>query len=160
MIMREILFVACVLAVTVYLAVTAWEDHKTCEVTRWKHLIGGIPAIYLLCSQYGLSSLWEYAILLAFSAVYVLAGCMGVYGMADGYVLAILNLFFSGIGGLAGGGIVVLIMIVAGFSFLIAHLIECMVKRKKLFRNMAAAFVPHILIGYIVAWIGLFLYTV
>ena len=160
MIMREILFVACVLAVTVYLTVTAWEDHKTCEVTRWKHLIGGIPAIYLLCSRYELFLWWEYAVLLAFSAMYVLAGCMGVYGMADGYVLAILTLFFSGIGGLAGAGIVVLIMIVAGFSFLVTHLIECMVKRKKLFRNMAAAFVPHILIGYIVAWIGLFLYTV
>lgn len=159
MIMREILFVVCVLAVTVYLTVTAWEDHKTCEVTRWKHLIGGIPAIYLLCSRYVLLSWQEYAILFAFSSLYILAGCMGVYGMADGYVLSVLNLFFCSIGGVSGSGIVVLVMIAASVSFLIIHLVRSVVKRRRLFSNMTGAFVPHILVGYVSAWMVLFLYA-
>ena len=51
--MKEIIFVLCVVAVTAYLAVTAWEDHKTCEVTRWKHLIGVFPAMILFFMRKG-----------------------------------------------------------------------------------------------------------
>lgn len=157
--MEKFILIACFLAITVYMAVTAWEDHKSCEVTRWKHLLGGVPAIYLLCSRYVLFSWHEYVILFIFTALYILAGCIGIYGMADGYVLAILTLFFGSIGGVAGSGIVVFIMIAASVSFLITHLGKCIVKRKRLFFNMTGAFIPHILIGYVIAWMGVFLYA-
>lgn len=157
--MKESLFVLSVLAVTVYLTVAAWEDYKTCEVTRWKHLIGGIPAICLLGTKYGQYSWQEYAMILAFACLFVLAGCLGAYGMADGYVFMILTLLFGSMGGPAGVGIVILIMITAGFSFLIHHLVKCIVKRKKIFRNMAAALIPHILIGYGIVWVGIFIYA-
>jgi len=157
--MKESLFVLCALAVTVYLTVAAWEDYKTCEVTRWKHLIGGIPAICLFCTQCGQHSWQEYAMTFAFSLLFVLAGCLGAYGMADGYVFMILTLFFGSMGGMTGIGMVILIMITAGFSFLIHHLVKCMIKRRKLFQNMAAALIPHILIGYGIVWAGVFIYA-
>ena len=80
--------------------------------------------------------------------------------MADGFVFAILTLLFGAVGGVAGVGIVIIIMIIAGFSFLLNHLVICMIKRKRLFQNVAAAFVPHILVGYIFAWTGLLIYAV
>lgn len=157
--MKEILFILSVLAVTVYLTVAAWEDHKTCEVTRWKHLIGGIPVVLLLCSKYSQYSWQEYALILVFSLLFVLAGCVGVYGMADGYVLMILVLLFGSIGGVMGIGMVILIMVIAGFSFVLTHLIKCIVKRRRLFQNMAAAFIPHILVGYVLIWIGVMIHA-
>ena len=157
--MRGILFWVCVLAVTVYLAVAAWEDYKTCEVTRWKHLIGGIPAIFLLCTRYHLYSWHENALILVYAMLFILAGRIGVYGMADGYVFMILTLFCGSIGGRAGIGAVILIMTVAGGSFLINHLAGCVAKKEKLFCNMASAFIPHILIGYVAIWIGVFEYV-
>ena len=152
--MKESLFVLCVLAVTVYLIVTAWEDHKTCEVTRWKHLIGGISAMLLLCIQIDQYSWQEYAMILAFSLIFVLIGCIGVYGRADAYVLMILSLHFGSIGGLAGIGIVLLIMITAAFSFLVCHVVECVVTHKKI-RNVAGALIPHIFVGYITVSVGM-----
>ena len=95
----------------------------------------------------------------AFSLLFVLAGCLGAYGMADGYVFMILTLFFGSMGGMTGIGMVILIMITAGFSFLIHHLVKCMIKRRKLFQNMAAALIPHILIGYGIVWAGVFIYA-
>ena len=77
--MKESLFVLSVLAVTVYLTVAAWEDYKTCEVTRWKHLIGGIPALFLLCTNCSQYSWQGCAMILAFSLLFVRIGCMGVY---------------------------------------------------------------------------------
>lgn len=156
--MKESLFVLCVLAVTVYLIVTAWEDHKTCEVTRWKHLIGGISAMLLLCTQIDQYSWQEYAMILAFSLLFVLIGCIGVYGMADGYVLMILSLHFGSIGGLAGIGIVLLIMITAAFSFLVCHVVKCVVTHQKI-RNVAGALIPHIFVGYMVVSVGMVFYV-
>ena len=156
--MKESLFVLCVLAVTVYLIVTAWEDHKTCEVTRWKHLIGGISAMLLLCIQIDQYSWQEYAMILAFSLIFVLIGCIGVYGRADGYVLMILSLHFGSIGGLAGIGIVLLIMITAAFSFLVCHVVKCVVTHQKI-RNVAGALIPHIFVGYMVVSVGMVFYV-
>ena len=156
--MKESLFVLSVLAVTVYLIVTAWEDYKTCEVTRWKHLIGGIPAILLLCNQIDQYSWQENAMILAFAFLFVLAGCVRVYGMADGYVLMILSLHFGSMGGLAGIGIVILIMITAAFSFLVCHVIKCVVTHKKI-RNVAGALLPHIFVGYMVVSVGMVFYV-
>ena len=97
--------------------------------------------------------------ILAFSFLFVLIGSLGAYGMADGYVFMILTLFWGSVGGLAGIGMVILIMIIAGFSFLIHHLVKCMVNKGKLFQNMAAALIPHILIGYGIIWAGIFIYA-
>ena len=158
--MKEILFVLCVLAVTAYLAVTAWEDFKTCEITRWKHLIGLIPAFILLCMRMNTFSGLELIIVLVFIVLYVIAGYCGIYGVADGFVFAILTLLFGAVGGVAGIGIVIIIMIIAGFSFVINHLVICMIKKKRVFQNVASAFVPHILVAYIFTWTGLLMYAV
>ena len=157
--MKEILLVVCVVAVTAYLAVTAWEDFRTCEITRWKHLLGLIPATILLCTRMNTFSGIEFIIVLVFIALYVLAGYLGIYGVADGFVFAILTLFFGAVGGVAGIGIVIIIIIIAGFSFLINHLVTCMIRKKRLLQNVATAFVPHIFVGYIFAWIGLIMYA-
>ncbi len=153
--MKEVVFLLCVLVVTAYLAVTAWEDYKTCEVTRWKHLLGSIPAICVSFLGIHNNSTLDCAIILAFAALYVVIGYLGIYGVADGFVFANLVLFLGGIGGIAGIGIVIWIMIIAGCSFLINHLFICMIKKKKLFQNIAAAFIPHIFVGYIAAGVRL-----
>lgn len=158
--MKEILFVLCVLGVTAYLAVTAWEDYNTCEITRWKHLMGVVPAIILLCMRMNTLFGLELIIILVFIGLYVIAGYCGIYGVADGFVFAILTLLFGAVGGVAGIGIVIIIMIIAGFSFLLTHLVICMIEKKRLFQNVAAAFVPHILVGYVLAWTGLLIYAV
>ena len=156
--MEKVMFILGTLAVTVYLAVAAWEDHKSCEVTRWKHLIGGIPAIFLFLLNVHDYSLEENAIILAFSLIYIAVGYVGVYGFADGLVFANLSLFFGSIGGVSGSGAVLLIMILASFSFLGCHVVKSVVCREKVFRNIAGALIPHILAGYItIVFIMLFL---
>lgn len=147
--MREWILLLCVCAVTAYLVVTALEDHKSCTVTRWKHLIGGIPAILLYIVNFCQRSWEENAMILAFSVMYIIIGFVGVYGFADGLVLAVLTVFFGSIGGAIGSGAVLLIAIIASFSFLICHVIRNTMKGRKIFQNMAGAFVPHILVGYL-----------
>lgn len=153
--MKEVVFLLCVLAVTAYLAVTAWEDYRTCEVTRWKHLWGSIPAICVIFLGIHNYSAVDYAGVLVFALLFIGIGYIGVYGVADGFVFANLTLFFGGIGGVIGIGIAIWIMIMAGVSFLINHLFTCMIKKKKLFQNIAAAFIPHIFVGYIAAGVRL-----
>ena len=156
--MREILFISCILAVTVYLAVTAWEDYKTCEVTRWKHLVGGIPALlyfFLNCNRY---SIEENIAVIFFAVLYTVVGYAGIYGFADGLVLGILTLFFGSIGGPWGSGAVVLIMVIAAFSFFSCHVVKSVVKHKKIFVNMAGALIPHICVGYVVVLLIVALY--
>lgn len=148
--MREAIFTLCILAVTVYLAVTALEDYKTCEVTRWKHLIGGIPAVLMYLINMSKYSPEKNILVIGFSLVYVAIGFVGVYGFADGLVLANLSMFFGGIGGAVGSGVVLLIVVIAAFSFLICHVIRSMVAKQKVFQKMAGALVPHIMVGYIV----------
>lgn len=140
----------CVLAVTAYLAVTAWEDYRTCEVTRWKHFIGGIPAFILFFVNWNRHGWGESAITVAFALIYIAIGYAGVYGFADGLILANLSLFFGSIGGLAGSGMVLLIMVIAAFSFLFCHVIKSVVNHRNIFRNMSGALIPHILAAYVV----------
>lgn len=151
--MYAVLFLLSVLAVTVYLVVTAWEDHKTCMVTRWKHLIGGIPAIIMYFLNINTYAFEENTMILVFVGLYIVIGCVGVYGFADGIVLAVLTLFFGGSAGMVGAGIVLVIMILAAFSFLICHVMKSVATHGKLFQNVTGALVPHILVGYIVVWI-------
>lgn len=148
--MEKVVFLLCVFAVTVYLAVTAWEDHKTCQVTRWKHLIGGIPAILSFFVSISCRGLEENVMILAFSAIYVVVGFVGVYGFADGLVLANLSLFLGSIGGVCGSGAVLLIMILAAFSFLLCHVVKSVTTQGKVFRNITGALIPHVFIGYLV----------
>ena len=148
--MEKIVFFMCVMAVTVYLTVAAWEDHKSCEVTRWKHLIGGIPAIFLFLWNLNSHSWEENVMILAFSTLYIVLGYAGAYGFADGLVLANLSVFFGSIGGIYGSGMVLVIMILAAFSFLLCHLGKCVVEHKKVSGNITGALVPHILVGYLI----------
>lgn len=155
--MQKMLFLLCVCTVTVYLAVTAIEDYKTCKVTRWKHLIGFVPASIWLVVNGKANSKADIAMVLLFVFLFVTIGYAGVYGVADGFVLANLTILFGGIGGVTGVGAVILIMISAGFSFIICHIIRCLIKKKRLFQNKASAFVPHILIGYVIIMLGLWI---
>ena len=82
----------------------------------------------------------------------------GIYGFADGLVLAILVLFFGSIGGVIGSGAVLLIMLLASFSFLICHLVKCAAEHKKITGSIAGALVPHILVGYLVVIAVMFCY--
>ena len=148
--MEKVVFLICVLAVTVYLAVAAWEDYKTCMVSRWKHLLGTIPAIFLFFFNINRHGFEEIAIILAFSTLYIVLGFIGIYGLADGFVLANLTMFFGSIGGVVSSGVVLMIMVLAAFSFFICHVIKSIVTHKKILCKMSGALIPHLLAGYVV----------
>ena len=150
--MKTILFVLCVLAVTVYLTVAAIEDYRTCEVTRWKHLIGLISASISIISNMKIHSMIDFAIILAFSVIFMWIGLAGVYGMADGFVLANLTLYFGSIAGDMGAGIVI-ILVIAAFSFLICHIRKCLIYKEEINKNIKGALIPHILVGYVAVMI-------
>lgn len=147
--MEKVIFIVCFLAVTVYLTVTAWEDQKSCEVTRWKHLLGSIPAIIMYVMHIDRYDLWEYVLVLFFAVIYVAIGYMGVYGFADGILMCVLTIFFGSIGGIAGVGIVLLIMIFAAFSFLICHVAKSIINHNRIYLHMPGALIPHLFVGYI-----------
>ena len=94
-----------------------------------------------------------------FAVLYMVVGYAGIYGFADGLVLGILTLFFGSIGGPWGSGVVVLIMVIAAFSFLSCHVVKSVVKHKKIFVNMAGALIPHICVGYVVVLLIVALYV-
>ena len=150
---KGIIFIICVLAVTVYLIVAAIEDAKTMEVSRGKHLIGFIPAVvvWILCANK--RNIYDIGIIILFIGLWMLCGWIRVYGMADGFVFANLTLFWGGIGGVAGVGMVILIMVIAGFSGMVEILVRRQVTMKNFRENGKIAFVPHILVGYIIAFI-------
>ena len=158
--MREWILLLCLCAVTTYLVVAALEDHKSCTVTRWKHLIGGVPAILLFIVNFSQRCWEQNAMILAFSVMYIVIGFAGVYGFADGLVFAVLTIFFGSIGGAVGSGAVLLIAIIASFSFLFFHCIENMAKKRKVFQNMAGPFIPYILAGYGILWAVILLYAI
>ncbi len=148
--MRGVVFLINIIAVTVYLAVTAIEDGRSCEVTRWKHLIGFAPAVSSFVINVKKHSFMEIGIVLVFMAFFVVIGYAGIYGVADGFVFANLSLLFGGIGGTAGIGVVTLILVIAGFSSFFCHIIKCIVQKKKIFQNVAVAFIPHIFLAYVI----------
>ena len=110
---KSILLICCFVVMTIYLILTACEDSKSCQVTRFKHLIGFIPAVLSLLIYVKDQSLFDISIIALFVLLCLLIGMRGIYGMADGFVFANLVLLFGGIGGTAGIGLVVLIMILA-----------------------------------------------
>ena len=147
---KGIIFVICVLAVTVYLIVAAIEDAKSMEVTRGKHVIGFIPAVVVWGLFTRERNICDIGIIILFIGLWILCGWIRVYGMADGFVFANLTLFWGGIGGVAGIGIVILIMILAGFSGMVEIFVKKLATLKNFSENRKIAFVPHILVGYVV----------
>ena len=156
--MRGLVFLINIMSVTVYLAVTAIEDGRSCEVTRWKHLIGFVPAVSSFVINVKKHSFMDMGIVLAFAILFVVIGYAGIYGVADGFVFANLSLLFGGIGGTVGIGAVILIAVIAAFSAFFCHIVKCIMQKKKIFQNAAGAFIPHILFGYVVLTLGLIAY--
>ena len=154
---KGIIFIICVLTVTVYLIVAAIEDAKSMEVTRGKHSIGFIPAVvvWILCARE--RNICDIESIILFICLWILCGWTRIYGMADGFVFANLTLFCGGIGGVAGVGVVILIMVLAGFSGMVEVLMRKLLTAKNLKENRKIAFVPHIFVGYLIAFIRLVL---
>lgn len=156
--MKTVFFLVSIVAVTVYLIVAAVEDYKTCQVTRWKHFIGLIPAFLWFVINIRQLLIVDFAIILAFLLAFIGIGYAGIYGLADGLVFANLSLLFGGTGGAAGIGMVILIMILAFFSGMIEMLLRKMVTLAAFRQNRHIAFVPHILTGYIAVMIALIIW--
>ncbi len=137
-------------AVTVYLTVAAIEDYKTCEVTRWKHLIGFVPGLFYFVWNAGKFTWLDIGLVIGFSAIFVVAGLLGVYGLADGFVLANLTFWYGGIAGAMGAGMVVVIMALASFSFLFYRLVKEGVRWRAFKNDKGGAFIPHIVVGCVI----------
>ena len=152
---KSILLICCFVVMTIYLILTACEDSKSCQVTRFKHLIGFIPAVLSLLIYVKDQSLFDIGIIILFMLLCLLIGMKGIYGMADGFVFANLVLLFGGIGGTAGIGLVVLVMILACFSGMTEMLLRKMVTLTNFKQNRHIAFVRHILTGYVSVMIAL-----
>lgn len=155
---KSILLFCSLVVMTIYLIVTADEDAKSFEVTRLKHLIGFVPAELILLIYVKERSLFDIGMIALFVLLCLVMGMMRIYGMADGFVFANLILLFGGVGGTAGIGLVILIMILACFSGMTEMLLRKMVTMASFRRNRHIAFVPHILIGYTAVTIALFIW--
>lgn len=157
---KGIILTVCVVAVTAYLAVAAIEDFRSKMVTRGKHLIGFVPSVGVWILFFEERTLYELGTIMLFSLLWILCGAIRVYGMADAFVLSNLTLFFGGIGGAAGIGMVILIMVIAGFTGVGEILIRSRVMSKNYEENRKIAFVPHILMGYVMAAVGIRIYFI
>ncbi len=147
--MRGIVFILSFIMLTVYMVITAAEDFKTCQVTRWKHLIGLMAALISMALGFNHYPGMDYILIFICMAVFILAGCAGAYGLADGFVLSNLTLFYGFIGGMAGIGVVLVLIIIASVSMLINHVIRAVVKKERIFVDRTAAFIPHLFVGYV-----------
>ena len=155
---RSILLLFIVVTMSIYLILTAHEDSESCEVTRNKHLIGLLPAVLSILMYVKDRSLFDIGMIALFVLLCLLIGVKGIYGMADGFVFANLMLIFGGVGGTAGIGLVILIMILACFSGMTEMLLRKMVTLENFRQNRHIAFVPHILTGYVAVLIALFIF--
>ncbi|MBQ7933851.1 MAG: hypothetical protein IJ327_03575 [Lachnospiraceae bacterium] len=155
---KSILLLCSLAVMTIYLIVAADEDAKSFEVTRLKHLIGFIPAELILLVYVKERSLFDIGMIALFVLLCLVMGMMRIYGMADGFVFANLILLFGGVGGTAGIGLVILIMILACFSGMTEMLLRKMVTMAGFRRNRHIAFVPHILTGYTAVMVALFIW--
>lgn len=155
---RSILLIFAVVIMSIYLILTADEDSRSCEVTRNKHLIGFLPSVIILLMYVKERSLFDIGMNVLFVLLCLLIGIKGIYGLADGFVFANLTIAFGGVGGTAGIGLVILIMILACFSGMTEMLLRKMVTMTGFRRNSHIAFVPHILAGYTAVMIALFIW--
>ncbi len=143
------MFLLSFIVLSVYMIIVATEDLKTCEVTRWKHLIGLAAALISMALGFNRHLRMDYILIFVCMAVFILAGCVGAYGLADGFVLSNLTLFYGFIGGMEGVGLVCVIIIIASFSMLISHVVRAVRKKEQIFINRTAAFIPHLFVGYV-----------
>ncbi len=111
-------------------------------------MVGLLPAMLCICIGIGTHPIPDYVFIFVFVVLFVALGYIRIYGPADGFVLSNLTLLFGGIGGVAGIGAVVMIMVLAAFSMVICHIWKSVVRKTGLFRNYGAAFVPHLCVGY------------
>ena len=155
---RSALVFCSFLVMTIYLMITASEDSKSCEVTRLKHLIGFVPAGTMLLIYVKDRSLVDLGVLALFILLCLLIGAKGIYGMADGFVFANLIVLFGGMSGIAGIGLVILIMILACFSGMIELLLQKFMTGARLIGKKHIAFIPHILTGYMSVMIALIIW--
>lgn len=155
---RSILLLFIVVTMTIYLILTADEDSRSFEVTRNKHLIGFLPAVLSFLMYVKDRSLFDIGMIVLFVLLCLFIGIKGIYGMADGFVFANLSLLFGGVGGTAGIGLVILVMILACFSGMTEMLLRKMVTLTNFKQNRHIAFVPHILTGYVSVMIALFIW--
>lgn len=153
--LKSIIWISCFLVTTFYLIWTAHEDARSMEVTRIKHLAGFVPAVQLMIVNLGMYSWFDFGIICIFVLLCLWMGMKGIYGMADGFVFANLTLLFGGMNGVAGIGVVILIMILACFSGMTEMLLRKMVTLADFRTNRQIAFVPHILTGYLSVMVGL-----
>lgn len=145
---KGIFLISSFIVITIYLILTAREDSRSYEVTRIKHLIGFIPAELVLLVYVNDRSLFDIGMIALFVLLCLFIGVKGIYGMADGFVFANLTLAFGGVGGTAGIGLVILIMILACFSGMAEILLRKMVTLANFRQKKHIAFIPHILTGY------------
>ena len=155
---KSILLFCSLVVMTIYLIVTADEDAKSFEVTRLKHLIGFVPAELILLVYVKERSLFDIGMIALFVLLCLVMGMMRIYGMADGFVFTNMILLFGGVGGTAGIGLVILIMILACFSGMTEMLLRKMVTMAGFRQNRHIAFVPHILTGYAAVMVALFIW--
>lgn len=153
-----VLMLCCFGGMTVYLIMAANEDSRSYQVTRWKHLIGFFAASIIGVSHMKDKSLLEIGMTMLFVLLMFILGMIGVYGMADGFVFANLTLLLGSIGGIAGIGLVILIMILACVSAMLEMLFRKMVNIEGFKQNVHIAFVPHILAGFLAALIALLIW--
>lgn len=146
---KSIIFIGCMLVVTIYLLITAREDARSCQVTRIKHLAGLVPAVCMLFMNVRARSLSDIGAVLLFMLIFLVCGLKKIYGMADGFVFMNLTLLFGGAYGVAGIGVVILIMVLACVSGMAEILMRKMITIENFRQKAHIAFVPHILIGYI-----------
>ena len=118
-------------------------------------LIGLIPAIFLSIAYIEERNWFDICMIVLFVLLCLFIGMRGIYGMVDGFVLANLMLIFGGIGGTAGIGLVILIMILACLSGMTEMLLRKIVTLVNFRQNRHIASVPHILNGYVSAMIAL-----
>lgn len=154
---RILLLLSCFVVFTVYLLVAAIEDGKNCEVTRWKHWIGFIPGVVMIGMYHQEYTRVDIAVLIVFALFCIIFGLIGVYGLADGFTFGNLTLFWGGIGGVSGIGMVILIMVLACMSGLGELLLRKGLTLRNFKDNKKIPFLPHILCGYGISVLVLFL---
>lgn len=156
--MKSMLLIGSFVATATYLILVAVEDSKSFQVTRWKHLIGMIPALLLTLVYIGERSVLDMGMILLFVLLWMFFGKRKVYGMADGFVFVNLTILFGAIGGMAGIGLVILILILACFSGMAELFLRKMVTVASFQAKKHIAFVPHILTGFLAVMAALFIW--
>lgn len=145
---QGIIFIISTAAMTVYLCMTAVEDHRTCMVTRWKHLIGFIPAVLLETAMLQSRSKADTALTAVLTLIFLSAGMIGAYGLADGFVMANLTLYFGAVSGSFGAFLSWIVFLLAGVLFTLHKIVRAGFCVRRMTENGMGAFIPYIAAAY------------